>query len=149
MIVKLKNTETDLQILVSYLHDVDSDFGIPLSNRVDLNVYARKLLEFGHVFVVQEGDNYLALSAVYCNNKKISIAYLPILSVKKESRGKGYAQSLVREIVNVSSMNSMHKIRVDSINPIAVKLYEKMGFNSYKIECHGCFTKFFLELKLL
>lgn len=148
MIIKLSNNETDIQILFDYLKDVDRDFEIPLSSKVNLYEFARKTLAYGHAFMVREDDKFVALVTLYCNDKVTVKAFLPILSVKECYRGKGYARQLVNIVINMSRLYEMKTVNVDSVNPIAISLYKNVGFKSVEVdEVHGL-RKEYLQLTI-
>ena len=148
MIIKLSNNETDIQILFDYLKDVDRDFEIPLSSKVNLYEFARKTLANGHAFMARENDKFVALVTLYCNDKVTVKAFLPILSVKECYRGKGYARQLVNIVINMSRLYEMKTVNVDSVNPIAISLYKNVGFKSVEVdEVHGL-RKEYLQLTI-
>lgn len=148
MIIKLSNNDTDIQILTDYLEDVDSDFEIPLSSKVNLFEFASKALAYGHVFIAREDDLYVALVTMYCNDKINAKAFLPILSVKESHRGKGIARQLVSIVINVARLYEMETLCVDSVNPIAIGLYKSIGFKTIDVdESHGL-RKEFLQLPI-
>lgn len=146
MIVRLNNNEKDVQILVDYLKDVDQDFGTPLSSKANLSELAQKTLAYGHAYIVQENKNVVALVTFYCNDRVNATAFLSILSVKEECRGKGYARKLVNIVITESRNSGMRLICVDSVNPVAISLYKSVGFDTIMIdELHGK-RKEFLQL---
>lgn len=148
MIIKLSNNETDIQILFDYLKDVDRDFEIPLSSKVNLSEFARKTLANGHAFMAREDDKFVALATLYCNDKVTVKAFLPILSVKECYRGKGYARQLVNIVINLSRLYEMKTVNVDSVNPTAISLYKSVGFKSVEVEeVHGL-RKEYLQLTI-
>ena len=128
MIVRLQSTMDDCRRLVDYLLDVDEDFGTPLSCKVQIPVYAEKILQNGRVYVIEENDQYLALICFYCNDCKRHIAHLPILSTKRQARGKGYARVLIQQMIADCREEHMVRICCDSVNPVAVSLYKSLGF---------------------
>ena len=148
MIIKLSNNKTDTQILVDYLKAVDEDFVMPLSSKVDLLELAQKTLEYGYAYIALENGNVVALVTFYCNDKANAKAFLPILSVKKEFRGKGYARKLVNIVIDVSRLHEMQMVCVDSINPVAIGLYKSVGFKTIRVdESHGI-RKEYLQLTI-
>lgn len=148
MIIKLSNNETDIQVLFDYLKDVDRDFEIPLSSKVNLSEFARKTLSNGHAFMVREDDKYVALVTLYCNDKVNVKAFLPILSVKECYRGKGYARQLVNIAINISRLYEMKTVNVDSVNPIAISLYKSVGFQSVGVDDVNGLRKEYLQLTI-
>ena len=146
MIIQLNNNEKDIHILVNYLKDVDQDFGTPLSSKTNLEELAQKTLAYGHAYIVQENNNVVALVTFYCNDKINLKAFLPILSVKKECRGKGYARQLVNIVITESRLHGMHTVCVDSVNPVAIGLYKSVGFETINVEQQSGIVKEYLQL---
>lgn len=132
MIIKLRHTIEDKTILTNYLTEVDSEFGIPLSNKIDFSSFADKILLNGHVYLVFKDNIYCAMICFYCNDNINKKAYLPILSTKASSRGKGYAKELIKTMIEICSLHKMKYILCDSINPIAISIYKSLGFKTYK-----------------
>ncbi len=124
--VKLSNL--DEVALYHYFQEIDNDFEIPLSQKVDIHLYAARLLKNGYVLAVVENENILSLIGFYCNDFKQKKGYVSILSTKKEQRGKGYAKTLVREMIKVCQQEGMSNVYVDTVNPQAATLYKSIGF---------------------
>lgn len=148
MIRYLNNTERDLSVFIAYLHEVDFDFGVPLSQKVNIETFARKMLLNGNVIVFEEQEQIWGLIGFYANDKVCGIANIPILSTKKIGRGKGIGRKLLDEAIRQCGILGMKSMQCDSINPIAVRLYESRNFNVIKNEIVGDNLKSFLELKL-
>ena len=134
----------NLNDLISYLNDVDHDFGIPISEKITINYFAEKLLTFGKVFGVKENEEIVSCIGFYCNDNINRNAYLPILSTQKRARGKGYARILVNKMIEECKKCEMKTILCDSINPHAINLYKSIGFVQYNSEDNKVFLK--LEL---
>lgn len=151
MIYHLKNVSNDYLLLLQYLQEIDNDFEISFSQKVNLEEYVSKLLQNGYVYTVIDENkrNILACVGFYCNDMNTHIAYLSLLSTRMQARGKGYAKLLVNTMVECCKKRGMYKIFCDSVNPIAVKLYKSCGFIQYKIESCERLTKTFLKLDLL
>lgn len=149
MIIELDNNVYNVRQLVQYLNYVDKDFGIPLSDKVDLDIYAFKLCTNGHVIaIVDEKAEIIGITGFYSNDKVKKIAHLPILSVKKEARGKGFAKQMISSMINICRQEGMEKIQCDSVNPIAIALYKSFGFVEYRKEFRDNMEIVYLELLL-
>lgn len=144
MIIKLDNSEKSKNILVDYLVDVDTEFNIPLSRKINFLSFADKILSKGNVYLVYEDCIYCAMICFYCNDTIEHKAYLPILSTKALARGRGYAKQLIETMIEVCRLHKMTCILCDSVNPIAISIYKSMGFITYKEEYDGGVRKEFL-----
>ena len=70
MIYHLKNVSNDYLLLLQYLQEIDNDFEISLSQKVNLEEYVSKLLQNGYVYTVIDENkrNILACVGFYCND---------------------------------------------------------------------------------
>lgn len=134
MIRLLHNTKQDFCLLVSYLNLVDKDFGVPLSQKQNLEVYATKLLDKGMVLGVIENDEIVSCIGFYCNDIENGIAYISMMSTFLKARGKGYAKSLLEEIIKICRKKGFKAIISSSINPVAISLYKSVGYEEMNRE---------------
>ncbi len=141
--------KVDERLLYNYLLKVDKDFGIPLSEKVRLDLYAIRLLANGNVLAVDEDGELVSVIAFYSNDDRYRIAHLPLLSTIEKARGKGYARLLISEMVKVCQQAGMLKICCNSVNPVAISLYKSMGFVVVSKEQDKGFEKYFLEYKII
>ena len=148
MITKLNNTEDQKKALAQYLHEVDKDFGIPLSNKTDLDTYVIKLLENGVVLVFSKNGNINGIITGYCNDIENGNAIISLLSVRKQYRGLGISRQLVNAMIDTCRQAEMKRIHVDSINPVAVALYKSSGFQVNRVEMNNGIHKTYLEFQL-
>ncbi len=146
MITKLVGSQQSLILLIQYLKDVDLDFSIPLSQKIELDSYAEKLLTYGNIHVSIEDDQIEAIIGYYSNDFERYTAVLSILSTKEKARGKGIAKKLVIEAIDVCKKNQMKHFIVDSVNPIAINLYKSLGFKLFKTEIINGLIKEYLVL---
>ena len=137
MIIKLSNTKNGQQRLIQYLNDVDNDFKIPLSKKINPTEYAIKLLTNGVVLVSVDNGQIRGLIAGYCNDIEKGKAVISILSVKKKFRGIGISRNLIKSMIETCKQVGMRYIHVDSVNPIAVSLYLSEGFVKVSQDTYG------------
>lgn len=148
MIRKLVVSKESLKSLIDYLYDVNEDFEIPLSEKTDIKSFAEKLLQFGNVIIIEELDKIIGCIGFY-NNDSINLkAYIPILSVKSNYSGNGYAKLLINETINECNKKGIKSINVDSVNQIAIRLYKSFGFKTIKTMRTDTCNKEFLKLDL-
>lgn len=132
----------NLDDLIAYLNDVDSDFGVPLSNKVTITSFAEKLLINGKVFIVKKNNKIASCIGFYCNDIINYTAHLPILSTKEWARGNGFARILIKKMFEECERYKMKNILCDSVNPQAIALYKSLGFVEYKKEDNKSFLRF-------
>ena len=129
MIKELINTPINQDWLVEYLRMVDMDFGVAISSKTSLEEYAAKLLHHGKVLTYMWNNEIVGLVGCYCNDKLNKVAYISILSTLVNARGKGVAKLLIHSVIAMCRDYGMKLIKVNSINPIAIAVYQKMGFS--------------------
>ena len=129
MIEYLLNTASEAEIAKHLLH-CDADFIPPLSNRVDINKYARKLASKATKFEAWSGGRLVGLVAAYCNDQENCIAYITSVSVLREWMGQGIAANLLKQCITHAKDSGMQQISLEvaSNNQPALGLYEKSGF---------------------
>jgi ribosomal protein S18 acetylase RimI-like enzyme len=142
----LLNKASAVQI-IDHLLCCDADFVPPLSGRVEIRDYAKKIASNATRFEAWSGDIPVGLVAAYCNDQENRIAYITSVSVLKEWTRKGIAAGLVGQCVEHAMVSGMRQISltVAAANTPAIKLYEKSGFIVSK--ANGPFVDMNLYLK--
>ena len=116
--------------IISHLVDCDSLFTPPLSSRVNITEYAKKI----HLNAISHecwfGSTLIALIAFYQNLKDTGPAYITSVSVCDAHHGKGIAESLLKEALTNMSEKNLKQVKLEvsegSYKPIS--LYKKLGF---------------------
>jgi ribosomal protein S18 acetylase RimI-like enzyme len=125
----LLNQASEAQI-AAHLQCCDVDFVPPLSTRVELGDYAKKLASKATRFEAWSDGTLIGLVAAYCNDQASRIAYITSVSVLKQWSGQGIAARLVNLCIQHAKDAGMHKIRLEvaQANTPAIQLYKKNGF---------------------
>ena len=123
------NKASEAQI-VEHLLRCDADFVPPLSDRVEISDYAKKIASKAMRFEAWSGDMLVGLVAAYYNDQEQRIAYITGVSVLREWTGKGIAASLMRRCIDNAKASGMRQISLEVANgnSPAFGLYEKSGF---------------------
>lgn len=116
--------------IAAHLSSCDHDFVPPLSGRVDIRDYARKIAREAMRFEAWSGGTLIGLVAVYCNDQERRCAYVTSVSVLKAWAGKGIVARLLSRSVSHAKSSGMRQISLDvaSDNMPAFRLYQKIGF---------------------
>lgn len=116
--------------IAEHLACCDADFVPPLSGRVEINDYAKKIASKATRFEAWSGDTMVGLVAAYCNDQEQRIAYITSVSVLRQWTGKGIAMNLVKRFIAHAKASGMRQINLEvaSDNEAAINLYEKSGF---------------------
>jgi GNAT superfamily N-acetyltransferase len=102
----------------------------PLSSRVEINDYAKKITNQATRFEAWSGGILIGLIAAYCNDQKSRVAFITSVSVLSEWAGKGVAAHLLNQCIEHAKTMGMQQISLEvaSNNTRAIQLYEKTGF---------------------
>lgn len=128
------NKASEAQI-AEHLLRCDAGFVPPLSDRVEIDDYAKKIASKAMRFEAWAGDVLIGLVAAYCNDQEQRIAYITSVSVLLEWTGYGIAVSLMKRCIEHAKALGMLQISLDVAcdNAPAVRLYEKTGFVAVKV----------------
>src|SRR5687768_14760257 len=103
------NQATELQI-ERHLLECDSDFVPPLSQRVDITGYARKIAAQAMRFEAWREGMLIGLTAAYCNDMDSRIAYVTSVSTLREWMGRGIASQLMTRCLDHAKASGMQLI---------------------------------------
>ena len=123
------NTASVVQIN-AHLLCCDADFVPPLTDRVEIIDYARRIVSKATRFEAWSGNMLIGLVAAYCNDQETRIAYITSVSVLREWTKRGIAACLMKQCIDYAEKIGMRHISLDVAvdNTQAIKLYEKFGF---------------------
>ena len=140
------NLASEVEI-AEHLSRCDADFVPPLSGRVEIGDYAKKIASNATRFEAWSGNKLVGLVAAYCNDNEERIAYITSVSVLNEWMGKGFAASLMKQCIAHAIASGMRQISLEvaSDNAPAIKLYEMNGFVAGKT--NGALVSMDLYLK--
>lgn len=117
-------------VIIEYLLHCDDYFIPPLSQRVKIDNYARKMANKAMRFEAWSNDRLIGFVAAYCNDKENRIAFITTVSVLKARMDEGIASNLLEKCIDYANTSGMEKISLEVAcnNTAAIKLYEKNGF---------------------
>lgn len=135
MIVCDKKRLTEKQ-LVDFLLKIDEDFPIPLSDKVNIVEYAKKLLDKANLIADIEGDSIRGLVAGYTQDIVGESAYISLVGVKSEFRAQGIGKQLVKKFMDVCVAKEIKSVNLytHQTNVAAIKMYTTLGFDIYKMK---------------
>lgn len=116
--------------IAAHLGKSDADFVPPLSDRVVIGDYARKIATLAERFEAWSAGTLIGLVAIYCNDLETRVAHITSVSVLNKWAGKGIASQLMAQCIDHAKAAGMRKIvlEVAKENVPAIRLYEKCGF---------------------
>lgn len=126
---------TDSEDIYSALCAVSSDlYNQNVNDDETIRNLACKFSQKAKVLVVRDDDETKGFCAFYCNDFETYTAYLSIIVVVAEAQGRGYANTMIHEMLLICRNNGMKKLRleVDNTNSKAIDFYQKRGFHLEK-----------------
>jgi ribosomal protein S18 acetylase RimI-like enzyme len=118
----------------------------PIKENVDVNIYARKLVDFGEIILAFKCDEVVGVLGFYANDTLEFKAYISIVSVSPSAQGIGIGKEMVLQAVNHAVRCGMTSVGLLVLreNFKAIRFYEHLGFsvdNNHN-------DKIFMKLKL-
>ncbi len=129
-------TKYSIEQIHSFLSTVDGCFPTPLSKKQNLLEFAKKLKNYATICAVDKQDEILAMVAGYTENLTDNTAYISVVATLPEARGKGYAQKLITQFLDIchtKNIGAAH-LYTDKSNAGAIALYKKLGFVAYNAD---------------
>lgn len=125
----LLNKASEAEI-AAHLWECDACFVAPLSTRVDIGDYSRKIASKSMRFEAWSDGTLVGLVAAYCNDHEGGTGHITSVSVLKAWTRKGIAGRLVSQFVEHAKLSGMRNISLEvaSADAPAIRLYEKLGF---------------------
>lgn len=116
--------------LAAHLARCDDAFIPPLAQRVDIDAYARKLVDNATRFEAWHGMELVGLVAAYCNDPQRRAAFITSVSVQPSWQRRGLAARLMTDCLDHVRRHGFDRIEleVDHRNLAAAALYGKYGF---------------------
>ena len=114
--------------LYSFLRLSDKEFDIPLSDKLDLEVYARKLWENSTCITCREDGVIVGMLNCYTNRPPQG--YISNVCILGDYQGKGIFVQMFSELCSVCHSRGITEIllQVNKGNHKAIKSYSKLGF---------------------
>ncbi len=128
------NTSTFSDVF-NHLTKCDSFFSPPLSQRINLTSYSRKIFQYSFRFEAWYDYELVALLALYLNDPKTEIAFLTNLSVLPCYSRAGIGTTLISQCVDEVKLRGFHQINLEvaSSNTRLVRFYKRFGFKLSRV----------------
>lgn len=121
-------SQIEKQELYVFLKEVEKDFITPLSAKVNLVDYTEKVFVLSEILCLKDKNKIVGCIIFYCNNLKEKFAYISLLVIRNEYRGRGYSTLLLKKVILFLKKRDIKMVQVHTESMIACKLYEKIGF---------------------
>ena len=118
--------------IAAHLRFCDGAFIPSLSSRVNIDGYARKIINKAQRFEFWANDELAGLVATYCNSPDQGAAFVTSVSVLPGWQGRGIASRLMEDCIGKVRKLGFARIEleVDGANRNAILLYGKHGFTA-------------------
>ena len=119
----------DPEMLLAFLRRIDRTLPVPLSERVDLERFAKDSVK-GTVYTVEADGEILSAALVIYGYLDKPYAYLNLLATVPGGEGKGFAGHLMdvaEKTARKDGMTEFH-LHTNASNTRAVGFYERRGF---------------------
>lgn len=134
-IIKIENSNNNLEKdIIEFLKKIDSLFKIPLSQKINLEEYSKKIIRNADVFLAFDSESIVGIVVGYNNDKELKISNMSILVVLNEYQGKGIAKKLVNNFLDLAKNKKMEKVKLSTVDTRALKLYESLNFKIVREE---------------
>lgn len=142
------NTASQIQIQ-NILQNCDKFFIPKLSEKVNINEYAKKIFDHAIRFEAWDVDTLIAIIAMYINkeDENKTFGYITNVCVVNGYNNKGIASNLLTNCIEYATQDNLFfiELEVDKNNSSAINLYSKFKF---LVKREENFSKFMsLELK--
>ncbi len=123
-----KSTTTDI---LYHLQQCDDIFIRELEERVDLMVYADKIVKYSQRFEAWSDDQLVSLVAIYCNDIQNFQAYISNVSTIPSWQKRGIARNLLNRACYYARESGMRHIQLEVAkdNQRAIYIYQQCGFS--------------------
>jgi ribosomal protein S18 acetylase RimI-like enzyme len=122
-------TATEKEIL-AHLMECNNSFSPPLSERIDLKEYSRKIFEKSITFEAWRDHLLVGLIAAYFDKNFGYSAFITDVSVMKGFTSLGIASELLNKCIGYARKKNFREIKleVNKDNDHAINLYRKFDF---------------------
>ena len=113
-----------------HLNECNNSFVPALSEKVNLEEYAKKIAELAVTFEAWSGKVLAGLVAAYLNNQENHMGYITSVSTLNGYKGNGIAKELLNICARYAREHhfTVLELEVSNDNRPAIQLYKKCGF---------------------
>lgn len=131
--IKKKMYEDSIQSLYlkkiyTFLFNINYEYNPPLNLKVDLQCYAKKIIDNAVLFVEECHSEIVGMVVLYCNDKSREKAYIPLVGVLPDYQRRGIAKKLMQEAISYVKSVKFKTLGIHSNNSVAISTYCKLGF---------------------
>ncbi|MBN2775594.1 MAG: GNAT family N-acetyltransferase [Prolixibacteraceae bacterium] len=137
MQIKIKSIQ-DIpdETIYSFLYSIDHEIVPPMSDRIDIKVYPKKIKKFSIGIAATKNEELVGMCVFYHPNIKDNYVYLTLLGVKKRYRKQGISKTLIIKTIEAAKGEKANGIKVQTWETAEklIRFYNNFGFKQYGIE---------------
>jgi ribosomal protein S18 acetylase RimI-like enzyme len=128
--IQMHHNRSGTAEVAAHLRTCDASFIPLLSQSVDLDTYAAKIVARADRFEAWTDGRLAGLVAAYCNDPALRVCFVTSVSVVPDCQGHGIASRLLGACVAYARRAGFKhvELEVDGHNTAAAGLYRKQGF---------------------
>jgi len=132
--IKYKIKTAAVNEIFSHLKECNENFTPPLDDRVNIEEYAKKIFDKSVTFEAWQDQLLVGFIAAYFNDNFSGSAFITNVSIVRNFMRLGIASRLLNLCIGYASQNNFKKLKleVNRHNNSAIRLYDRLGFVSYK-----------------
>lgn len=142
--IQLESLNQMKEILATY----GNSFIRPLDTRVgNFDTYACKLQQYALTYKILEGNREVGFFSFYANDPGKRNAYLSLIAMKKDCRGRGIGSKALKFICSECEQRGFQilKLEVDKENEAAIRFYKANGF---QVTGEASLESFYMEKEI-
>lgn len=129
--IKYSQNSISKDKLFDFLLKIDNEFNPSLSEIIDISEYSEKLYSNANLFEAWDGDELVALVAMYANNKETKKAFITLVYCVETHRRQGITNNLLNLAFAYLKKISFNSVFLKCVldNTPALNMYKKLGFD--------------------
>ncbi len=129
---EIRHENENYKVIAKFLGELDNHFTPSLSQRVNIEQYAKKISQYADIFNLWYQGELIGSVAIYLNNKEKG--FITSYAIKPDYQKKGCGKKLWEYIVQEADKRGIREIFLDvhKDNHKAQDFYNRLGF---MIEC--------------
>lgn len=122
--------QLDRSRIVELLREFDDLFSVPLSERVDLEAYAEKILAHADIAFAVIDEKIAGIIVLYANDVEKRAARVTLLAVAPFARRRGVSTALLSNAMALARQRNMHLLEARPFkkNSAAMATYRSLRF---------------------
>ena len=124
------------ETIIEFLKNIDKRLPIPVSEKVDFEQYAEKIINKGQVLAIMQNNKIVSAGFIYCNDNVSKRGYVSLFGTLYGYENSGYGKRILEEVDKVAKENGMNKmgLHTEKSNERAIRFYNRNGYQIVNME---------------